>query len=158
MCQNCYLITGDAADLDQLHGSALALGGAAATSLTVATIAPNILVSTDLSNFAKRVVAKDNVLDIYLHSSGATVTVGGGSFGSQQINPLPISQDLQKFIQDTLTRLDSLIDLDFRFTTSKDTADLDFFVDSTISLGGTGTTLGIALSNSSAGQIGGRLR
>jgi hypothetical protein len=48
--------------------------------------------------------------------------------------------------------LDSLIDLDFRFTTSKDTADLDFFVDSTISLGGTGTTLGIALSNSSASR------
>ena len=162
MCQNCYLITGDAADLDQPHGNALApsnalaLGGAAAsaapTSLSVATIAPNILVSTELSNFAKKVVAKDNILDIYLHSSGATVTVGGGSFGSQQINPLPISQDLQKFIQDSLIRLDSLIDLDFRFTTSKDTADLDFFVDSTISLGGTGTTLGIALSNSSANR------
>jgi hypothetical protein len=110
------------------------------------------VVSTQLSSFAKKVVAKDNVLDIYLHTSGATVTVGGGSFGSQQINPLSISEDLQKFIRDSLIRLDSLIDLDFRFTTSKDTADLDFFVDSTISLGGTGTTLGIALSNSSASR------
>ena len=154
MCQNCYLITGDAADLDQLHGSPLVLEGAsaAAISLSAATIASNLLVSTQLSSFAKKVVAKDNVLDIYLHTSGATVTVGGGSFGSQQINPLSISEDLQKFIRDSLIRLDSLIDLDFRFTTSKDTADLDFFVDSTISLGGTGTTLGIALSNSSAGR------
>jgi len=154
MCQNCYLISGDAADLDQLHGSPRVLEGAsaAAISLSAATIASNLLVSTQLSSFAKKVVAKDNVLDIYLHTSGATVTVGGGSFGSQQINPLSISEDLQKFIRDSLIRLDSLIDLDFRFTTSKDTADLDFFVDSTISLGGTGTTLGIALSNSSASR------
>ncbi len=154
MCQNCYLITGDAADLDQLHGTPLLLEGAsaAAISLSSATIASNLLVSTELSSFAKKVVAKDNVLDIYLHTSGATVTVGGGSLGSQQIKPLSISEDLQKFIRDSLIRLDSLIDLDFRFTTSKDTADLDFFVDSTISLGGIGTTLGIALSNSSAGR------
>ena len=150
MCQNCYLISGDAADLDKLHGSALALGGVSASA--AATIDPKFLTSPELTNFAKKVVAKDNVLDIYLHSSGATVTVGGGSFGSQQIKPLPINLDLQQFIQDTLTRLDSLIDLDFRFTTNKDTADLDFFVDSTISLGGSGTTLGIALSNSSAGR------
>lgn len=154
MCQNYYLITGDAADLDQLHGNPLVLEGAsaAAISLSSATIASNLLVSTELSSFAKKVVAKDNVLDIYLHTSGATVTVGGGSLGSQQIKPLSISEDLQRFIRDSLNRLDSLIDLDFRFTTSKDTADLNFFVDSTISLGGTGTTLGIALSNSSAGR------
>lgn len=160
MCQSCYLITGNAADLEQAHGSSLgssssssgaqAVGAAGATSLTVASIPTNVLISAELSNFAKKVVAKDKVLDIYLHSSGASVTVGGGSFGSQQINPLPIAQDLQQFIQDTLVRLDPLIDLDFRFTTSKDTADLDFFVDSTISLGGSGTTLGITLSNSSA--------
>jgi hypothetical protein len=60
-----------------------------------------------------------------------------------------MSEDLQKFIKDTFRRLEPLINLDFNFTSSKDSADLHFYVDSEIKVGGSGTTLGIALSNSS---------
>jgi hypothetical protein len=121
----------------QCHGAAFA------------TVPSTALISTDLSNFAKRVVASDNVLDIYLQTNAATVNVGGGGFGNQAIKALSMSEDLQKFIKDTFLRLEPLINLDFNFTSSKDSADLHFYVDSEIKVGGSGTTLGIALFNSS---------
>ena len=122
------------------------------TNTALATLPVNNLISNDLANFAKKVVKNDNVMDIYLQTTPGIVRVGGGSFGTQDIDALAMSTDLQQFIKDTFTRLDPLIDLDFRFITTKTNSDLDFYVDSDIEVGGSGTTLGIALSNSTSSR------
>ena len=122
------------------------------TNTALAMLPIENLISNELANFAKRVVKNDNVMDVYLQTAPGTIRVGGGSLGTQDINALTIAVDLQQFIKDTLTRLDPLIDLDFRFITTKTNSDLDFYVDSDIQVGGSGTTLGIALSNSSSSR------
>ena len=122
------------------------------TNTALAMLPTENLISNELANFAKKVVKNDNVMDIYLQTTPGTVRVGGGSFGAQDINALAMAADLQQFIKDTFTRLDPLIDLDFRFITTKTNSDLDFYVDSDIEVGGSGTTLGIALSNSSSSR------
>ncbi|MCP9924793.1 M10 family metallopeptidase [Synechococcus lacustris C3-12m-Tous] len=122
------------------------------TNTALATLPVNNLISNELANFAKKVVKNDNVMDIYLQTTPGTIRVGGGSFGAQDINALSMATDLQQFIKDTFTRLDPLIDLDFRFITTKTNSDLDFYVDSDIEVGGSGTTLGIALSNSTSSR------
>lgn len=122
------------------------------TNTALATLPTESIISNELANFAKKVVKNDNVMDIYLQTTPGTVRVGGGSFGAQDINALVMTIDLQQFIKDTFTRLDPLIDLDFRFITTKTNSDLDFYVDNDIQVGGSGTTLGIALSNSSSSR------
>ena len=126
--------------------------GVLQTNTALAVLPIDSLISNQLANFAKKVVKNDNVMDIYLQTTPGTISVGGGSFGAQDINALVMPADLQQFIKDTLTRLDPLIDLDFRFITAKTNSDLDFYVDSDINVGGSGTTLGIALSNSSSSR------
>ena len=122
------------------------------TNTALAMLPTETLISNELANFAKKVVKNDNVLDIYLQTTPGTVKVGGGSFGTQDIKALAMAADLQQFIKDTLMRLDPLIDLDFRFITTKTNSDLDFYVDNDINVGGSGTTLGIALSNTSSNR------
>ena len=122
------------------------------TNTALATLPTDSLISNELANFAKKVVKNDNVMDIYLQTTPGTIKVGGGGFGAQDINALAMAADLQQFIKDAFTRLDPLIDLDFRFITTKTNSDLDFYVDSDIEVGGSGTTLGIALSNSSSNR------
>ena len=142
--------------LCQIAGSLEALIGldkdVLQTNVALATLPIEDLISYELANFAKKVVKNDNVMDIYLQTTQGTIGVGGGSLGAQDINALAMAADLQQFIRDTLTRLDPLIDLDFRFITTKTNSDLDFYVDSDIEVGGSGTTLGIALSNSSSSR------
>ena len=122
------------------------------TNTALVVLPTEAIISNELANFAKKVVKNDNVLDIYLQTTPGTVKVGGGSFGNQDIKALAMAADLQQFIKDTLTRLDPLIDLDFRFITTKTNSDLDFYVDNDINVGGSGTTLGIALSNTSSNR------
>jgi len=122
------------------------------TNTALAMLPTEAIISNELANFAKKVVKNDNVLDIYLQTTPGTVKVGGGSFGTQDIKALAMAADLQQFIKDTLTRLDPLIDLDFRFISTKTNSDLDFYVDNDINVGGSGTTLGIALSNTSSNR------
>ena len=116
-----------------------------------ATIASSYLVSPGLSGFAKALVANDNTLDIYLNSSGGSVRVNASGM-AQTIVAQSISQDLQSFIAQTFARLDPLIALNFRFVTDPLKSDLNFYFDTTIDVGQTGTTLGIAFNNTLAGR------
>ena len=131
----------------RLATSACVCGKCAGAAL--ATVPTNALISSELANFAKKVVSNDNILNIFLQTTAGTISVGGGGFGAQNINALAMADDLQQFIKHTYTRLDPFINLDFSFTTDKSAADLHFYVDSDIEVGGSGTTLGIALSNTS---------
>lgn len=110
------------------------------------------LVSQELANFTKAVLRTDPFLDIYLHVSGGPVWISGGEFGDQQILSLPISAADQAFIESVVSELDVRLDLDFRFTRSADESDLALYFDTVIDLGGSGTTLGLAIPNVADGR------
>ena len=80
--------------------------GVLQTNTALAVLPIDSLISNQLANFAKKVVKNDNVMDIYLQTTPGTISVGGGSFGAQDINALVMPDDLQQFIKDTFTRLD----------------------------------------------------
>ncbi len=114
------------------------------------TIAANELIGEDFASFARSQLNRDGFIDIYLHTPGGAVAVGGGIFGSQTISSLPISASDQKFFQDIVLFLDQRLDVDFRFSSSKATSDIQLFYDSEITLGG--ETLGLATKNDEAGR------
>ncbi len=114
------------------------------------TIAANELIAEDLATFTRGQLNRDGFIDIYLHTPGGAVAVGGGDFGSQTISSLPISTADQQFFQDVVLFLDQRLDVDFRFSSSQMTSDIQLFYDSEIDLGG--ETLGLAVSNDEAGR------
>jgi len=54
------------------------------------TIAANELIGEDFASFTRSQLNRDGFIDIYLHTPGGAVAVGGGIFGSQTISSLPI--------------------------------------------------------------------
>ena len=114
------------------------------------TIAANELIAEDLATFTRGQLNRDGFIDIYLHTPGGAVAVGGGNFGSQTISSLPISTADQQFFQDVVLFLDQRLDVDFRFSSSQMTSDIQLFYDSEIDLGG--ETLGLAIPNDEAGR------
>jgi hypothetical protein len=147
MCYECLLETGLSELLVAGHnvigGSSLALG------TEVRAVPTSTLISSSLSNFTRNKVAPDGKVSVYLNLSSGPVAVGGGPYGAQTIQTLSISPELQSFLKSTITRLDSLIDLDFEMVNTQAQGDINLFLDQEILVDSGGTTLGIALSNSS---------
>ena len=110
------------------------------------SIAPAKLIDEVNAGITRRAVATDGFLDFYMHVPGGAVNVSGGSLGGQLIQSLPIPLPDQEFVRSVIARLDAVIDLDFRVVDNSAAADIDLFYDSSINLGGPGTTLGLATS------------
>ena len=142
MCYPCLLAGADSSALGTTH----ALGKS-----DLRTIPVQQLIAPDFVNFTKGLLG-DGVLDIYLHRPAGLVLVNGGDYGPQTIQTLAMDDAFVAFFKDAVQRLDAEIDLDFRFVEAPDNADIRFYFDSEINLGGSGTTLGIALSNDTAGK------
>ena len=98
----------------------------------------------------RQATATDDVLDYYLHTPGGAVTVSGGGFGEQTIQSLSISSSDQAYFDVIVRRLDNIIDLDFRRSSSAIEADVDIYYDTEIELGG-GKTLGLATGSGDSG-------
>ncbi|WP_197459811.1 hypothetical protein [Prochlorococcus sp. MIT 1303] len=113
-------------------------------------IAANELIGENFASFTRGQLNRDGFIDIYLHTPGGAVTVGGGSFGSQTISSLPISAADQQFLQDIVPLLDQRLDAEFRFTSDKEISDIQLYYDSEIELDG--DTLGLATTNNQAGR------
>ncbi|WP_063416171.1 hypothetical protein [Prochlorococcus marinus] len=113
-------------------------------------IAAHELIGENLATFTRSQLNRDGFIDIYLHTPGGAVTVGGGSFGSQTISSLPISVSDQQFLQDIVLFLDQRLNAEFRFTSDKEASDIQLYYDSEINLGG--DTLGLATTNHQAGR------
>ncbi len=128
----------------------LKTGGYNNGSTAMRAIAANELIGEDFASFTRRQLNRDGFIDIYLHTPGGAVTVGGGSFGSQTISSLPISAADQQFLQDIVLFLDQRLDAEFRFTSDKEASDIQLYYDSEIDLGG--DTLGLATTNTQAGR------
>ncbi|NDC34652.1 MAG: DUF4214 domain-containing protein [Synechococcaceae bacterium WB9_2_112] len=142
----CLLETGQSELLVGNHSIMDATTVALGTEIR--TVPTSALISSSFSNFTRTKVAADGVLSVYVNATGGPVSVGGGPYGSQTIQTLSIGTELQSFINSTITRLDSLIDLDFEMVNTQAQGEIDFFLDQEIVVDSSGTTLGIALSNS----------
>ncbi len=128
----------------------LKTGGYNYGSTAMRAIAANELIGEDFASFTRGQLNRDGFIDIYLHTPGGAVTVGGGSFGSQTISSLPISAADQQFLQDIVLFLDQRLDAEFRFASDKEVSDIQLYYDSEIDLGG--DTLGLATTNTQAGR------
>ena len=116
--------------------------------ITVQTVPSNLLISPEFSNFTKANLLADGVFSVYLNTNGGNVAIGGGDYGAQTINTLSMDASLQGFIKNTLSRLSQFVNIDFQFNSDSKNTDLNFYLDTKIDIGGSGTTLGIALENS----------
>ena len=114
------------------------------------TVPYTTLISPRFEAFSRNLVDQDGYLDVYWHRPAGPVSVAGGEFGPQTIEALAMDDSLASFLQSSLTALDPQLDLDFRFVSQPDSADLRFYLDSEINLGDAGATLGIALQNPTA--------
>ena len=114
------------------------------------SIAPVYLIEEDFVTATRLATATDDMLDYYLHAPGGVVTVSGGGFGEQAIQSVSISSSDQAYFDAVVNRLDNIIDLDFRRSSTAAEADVDLFYDTEIELGG-GNTLGLATSHGNNG-------
>ena len=115
------------------------------------SIAPEGLIDDSNAAFTQRATATDGVLDYYLHTPGGAVTVSGGGFGEQTIESVGIPAADQDYFRSLVERLDAILDLDFRESSTASGADVDFFYDMEINLGGSGNTLGLATTSGRGG-------
>lgn len=125
-------------------------GRSDARALFGLSIAPAFLIKEDFVTATRQATATDDVLDYYLHTSGGAVNVSGGGFGEQTIQSLSIPSSDQAYFDATVRRLDDVIDLDFRRSSTAVKADVDLYYDKEIELGG-GKTLGLATSSGDDG-------
>jgi len=147
MCYSCWLQTGDSASLLH-HGAGDGIGVALALGLY--PVPSEALISTRLTTFTRNSIAKDGLIQVALYKQGGPVEIGGGPYGKQTIQALPIDAELSGFIRTSLEKLDAIIDLDFAFQPDNSKGEIDFFVDTEIKVDSTSSVLGIALSNSNS--------
>lgn len=143
MCYACFLRSGDPVQLGQSHSLS--------SVRELRSIDPELLIAPDFRDFSTQlVVPSDGVLDVYLHRPAGLAWVEGGGYGAQWITTMVMEDGLHAFLQTALGQLDDLIGLDIRFTDQLDQGDVRVYLDTEITLGGDGVTLGIALLNSVA--------
>ena len=142
MCYDCVIESGRSELLGSTHAR---IDGIASAVRLVPTSA---LISTSFSSFTGDRLASDGWLSVYLHTAAGSVDVGGGPYGAQTIQALAIDNELFNFFNSTIASLDSILDLDFDTTYIQSQAEVAVFMDREILVEGNGTTLGIALSNS----------
>ena len=114
-------------------------------------IEPSVLLDNVSVGITRHATATFGVLDYYLHAPGGAVRVNGGGFGEQQIQSLAIPASDQVFFDSVVSRLDSIIDLDFRRVDDASSADVDLYYDADIDIGGYTDTLGLAITTGVGG-------
>ena len=144
MCYNCLISGLDSIVLGKSHS----LGDA-----DLRVIRPELLILDEFKDFTSQKVVTDRVVDLYLHRPAGPVDVGGGFAGAQTIQAVEMDDSLYDFIVNSVIEIDRKIDLDFRLVNRPEQADVRFFLDTEINLGGDdidGVILGLALTNDQA--------
>ena len=104
------------------------------------------LVDEDWVEYAKQTINDNGShYSYYIHISNEPIEIGGGPYGRQTIYPLDMSYSDQRFVIESLERLDRLIDLDFERTWKHLESASRFYIDSKIDVGG--NQLGMVLTN-----------
>ena len=113
------------------------------------------LISPSSWNFSRDTIFADSRVEISLHVSGGAKAIGGGAFGAQTIESLPITESYQDFLIKTIQRLDAIVDVDFSINTDNSQGEINFYFDQEILVGSSsGIILGLALSNENDTQGG----
>lgn len=112
-------------------------------------ISSEFLVSPELARFSRRTVLADRRLSFHLQIDGGLINVGGGFFGRQTIEAMPVDTGLQSFYWSMLNRLDRLIDIDLHWSADEE-ADVRVYLDREISLVGSAQVLGLAVANAAS--------
>lgn len=124
-------------------------------SVVLEDIPTATLISPTLDSFNRRTILADGSVTISLHVAGGAISIGGGPYGAQTINALPISQSFQDFFRTSIQRLDAIVDLDFTLKTDGSNGEIDLFFDREINIDSSGgTVLGLALTNFSKSRGG----
>lgn len=110
----------------------------------------NDLISPDFKTFSTQSVVRDGVMDVYINRQAGPVSINGGDYGSQVIQAQAVDDSFFQFLTETFRKLQSEIALKFRVVDTPDKADVRFYMDSEISLGGPDLTLGISLQNTTS--------
>lgn len=104
----------------------------------------NVLVDEGNAAYSKRLVTTDQLMTIYLHTSGGAVQVSGGGFGVQTIQSVEIPSADQSYFTSLINELEKSIEVDFSFVQSPDAADISIYYDTEIDLDQTSDPLGLA--------------
>jgi hypothetical protein len=134
-------------------GSAASIRDRAGNAYGPAAIPPESLVSPWFSEFSRAVASADGVFDVFLQTTAATITVGGSRSGIQEVVTAAMPEYVPGFVQDTLTLLDPLLDVDFRLTSDRSRADIVLWIDTSLEVDYDGDVLGVALPTMSDDRI-----
>lgn len=141
MCYQCLVAGRDGSALADSHS----LG-----DIPLRTIAPELLILPSFKDFTTQQVVDDGIIDLYLHRPAGPVDVSGGFAGAQTIQALELDDQFYEFIIDSVEKLDTQLDIEFRLVNRPEMADVRFYLDTEIVLGeedSGGVVLGIALAN-----------
>ena len=105
------------------------------------------LIDPRFTSVTDQILAKDQVIDIYLHDSRGPTAVSGGLFGSQVIDAFAWSENDIDFTHSFINSLDHRLDINLAVTEESLGSDIRIYLDSDIDVGGDEVTLGIALTN-----------
>ena len=130
----------------------LTQGGAAVDLEQVPT---DTLISPSFWTFSRDTIFADGLAEISLHTSGGATAIGGGPFGAQTIESVPIPDSYQDFLIRSIQQLDLIVDVDFSIHTDSSQGEVNVYFDQEIVLdSNSGTVLGLALSNYDAARGG----
>ena len=106
------------------------------------------LISPELAGASARIFGDDSEnVRIYIHDESADTYIGGGSVGPQWISTMAIDDERYSWILNAFQKLDQQLDLDFVESNTPNGSQINIYFDTEIEVGGSGTTLGLALSN-----------
>lgn len=117
-------------------------------------IASKYLIDDELAAFAQSLTIPDNTLTYFINKEGGSKAVGGGFFGEQIIQSIPINDEDEKYMIATFNNLQSFLGINIIRTNDINLADLRIFYDSKIEFNSTGNNriLGVTLTNEKAGK------
>ena len=106
------------------------------------------LISPELAGASARIFGNDSeTVRIYIHNKSGDTYIGGGSVGPQWITTTEIDNQRHDWIMNVFSKLDQQLDLDFAESSTPNGSQINIYFDTEIEVGGSGTTLGLALSN-----------
>ena len=106
------------------------------------------LISPELAGASARIFGSENeFVRFYIHNESGETYIGGGSVGPQWITSMAIDDERYKWILNVFNQLNQQLDLDFVESSTPNGSQINIYFDTEIEVGGSGTTLGLALSN-----------
>ena len=97
----------------------------------------NALIDNDWVDFSRQTITgSGSKYRYYIHVKSDSIEIGGGPYGKQTIYPMVMTEADDIFLDSSIARLDSLIDLDFERTWNSSESSSLLYLDSKFEIGG----------------------